>query len=466
MRVYFPARRRRRRRHRSGPRPLPGGGLSPRRRPARARGDHPLRPLRAAARAAGPPTASWWPASTASRSSTRTGPTCRSPSATSRSSRRTCGRPSRTCARATGSPAFPLAGQLDLRRIVVAGHSRGAAGAILAAQSKPAVSRHVAHQAGRSHGGDGRRAPLEPAPARPAGAADHRGQRRRRHLSHRRFPLRAPVWAPCRPTPSWARCTPGAATSARPNGAATAEVSRDQDWAVTNAYAVAFLKYVTGQLPEAAGVLFGAAGLSTTLTPLGVLRRSDRGARVLIDDFQDDRRGQRPGAARPTPPAWCSRASWPGWARPPRTPPPWARAAGRSTCSPRSPAFSRARQLGWSQDGALYGNALGNLDVGGPGRLRLPHAQRGRRPASSQVSVRLVDASGKSATVDGSGRHRPHADRRPLRRRHRPAGPLPRPGPRPASAGGGRDPVLRPGRRHRRRSPLRVSGLAVRARRP
>jgi hypothetical protein len=154
-------------------------------------------------------------------------------------------------------------------------------------------------------------------------------------------------------------------------------------------------------MPQAAGVLFGSTGLSTALTPMGVLRRSDRGARLLVDDFQDEapanalgRETYSSGMSFSREMAWLGQAAL-------DTP-----ALGQSRRAlymrPEVAVFSRARELGWSQDGAVYGNALGNLDVRGLAafafRLR---SEEGRLPAA-QLSVRLIDAQGNRATVEGS----------------------------------------------------------------
>jgi hypothetical protein len=297
-------------------------------------------------------------------------------------------------------PTFPLAGQLDLRRLVVAGHSRGAAGAILAAASKPAVLGMLLIKPVDPMAVMGGEALWNgPLPDRPAlltiagndadviyPIADFLYERRSGPMSAHTILGSLHAWS-CDVCP--------------PERGGTAEVTRDQDWAVTNAYALAFLKYVTGETPSAAGVLFGAAGLSTTLTPLGVLRRSDRGARLLVDDFQDEapanalgREAYSSGMLFSRELAWLGQAAL-------ETP-----ALGQSRRAlymrPEVTAFSRAREVGWSQDGAVYGNALGNLDVRGLSAFAFRmRSQDGRLP-TSQLTVRLIDAQGSRATVDGS----------------------------------------------------------------
>jgi hypothetical protein len=74
----------------------------------------------------------------------------------------------------------------------------------------------------------------------------------------------------------------------RPEGSARPRIAREQDWAMTNVYATAFLKYVAQDDLGYRSLLFGRAGLSSALSPLGVLVRGDRGAAALVvDDFQD-----------------------------------------------------------------------------------------------------------------------------------------------------------------------------------
>ena len=73
-----------------------------------------------------------------------------------------------------------------------------------------------------------------------------------------------------------------------PEGRTRPRIAREQDWAITNAYATAFLKYVAQGDLSYAPLVFGQPGLSTSLSQLGVLVRGDRGADALVvDDFQD-----------------------------------------------------------------------------------------------------------------------------------------------------------------------------------
>jgi hypothetical protein len=297
-------------------------------------------------------------------------------------------------------PDFPLNGQLDFKRIVMAGHSRGAAGAILAAESKPSVVGMLlikpvdpmAVLGGESMWN--RHLPDRPALLTIAGndadviypIADFLYERRAAPMSAHTILGSLHAWS-CDTCPAERGGIP--------------EITREQDWAVTNAYAVAFLKYVTGQAPEAAGVLFGAAGQATRLSPLGVLRRSDRGAQVLVDDFQDDAPANALGRESYAHGMVFSRVL------------PWVGQAAQDTpalgqnrralyMQPEVVAFSRAHQLGWSQDGAVYGNMLGNLDVEGMAAFVLRLRSEASALPASRFQLRLVDAAGRSATVDGT----------------------------------------------------------------
>jgi hypothetical protein len=297
-------------------------------------------------------------------------------------------------------PSFPLAGRLDWKRIVMAGHSRGAAGALLATDSKPSVIGMLlikpvdpmAVVGGESMWN--RALPARPGLMTIAGndadviypIADFLYERRAAPMSAHTILGSLHAWS-CDVCPA--------------ERGGVAQITREQDWAVTNAYAVAFLKYITGQAPEAAAVLYGAAGLSTNLSPLGVWRRSDRGPQVLVDDFQDDTPANALGGETYARGMLFSRQlAWLDQAV--ENTPALGQNRRAAYLRPEVAAFSLARELGWSQDGAVYGNTLGNIDVSGLAAFALRVRSDAARLAASQVQLRLIDAAGNAAVVDGS----------------------------------------------------------------
>jgi hypothetical protein len=179
-------------------------------------------------------------------------------------------------------------------------------------------------------------------------------------------------------------------------------ITREQDWAITNAYATAFLKYVAQGDLSYAPLLFGPEGLSTTLSPLGVLMRGDRGAAALVvDDFQDadgtkNKLGQGATATGFT--QSVDEASMKSYVD--RLP-----ASSRSRAlygTPANLAFSAAHKLVWTAPGASYQTTLGSLDVRGRGAFVLRARSDTSKIAGTQLEIAFTDAAGKTATLPGA----------------------------------------------------------------
>src|SRR5205823_1064307 len=97
--------------------------------------------------------------------------------------------------------------------------------------------------------------------------------------------------------------------SCPPDNGQSAGITRAQSWSITNAYAVAFLKFAADGDLSWAPLLFGHEGASSQLSPLGVRLRSDRRAAAeVVDDFQNGTAGRNVLglAARETQMSWSA----------------------------------------------------------------------------------------------------------------------------------------------------------------
>ena len=183
-----------------------------------------------------------------------------------------------------------------------------------------------------------------------------------------------------------------------------ASIRPEHDWAVSNSYAVAFLKYVgEGQLIYAP-LLFGQPGLSSELSPRGVLVRSDRQADALrIDGFQDDddRRNdlglpnQVEGISRTDEVSWLdelpnqlSQRFDPG-------------VASRYT-NPALSALARARLLSAASPGALYRTELGGIDVSGREVFVLRLLAIEGPLTGADLVLRFEDSAGRGVALNGA----------------------------------------------------------------
>jgi dienelactone hydrolase len=303
-------------------------------------------------------------------------------------------------------PAWPLARHIDAERVVVAGHSRGGGAALITAAAEPEVMAAILLKPIdplMAPGGEvmwNRKLPARPMLINIAGSDGDVTY----PISDFLYERRASAQSAHTIVGSVHNYTLGC-TDPRicgPEMGAMPRITREQDWAITNAYATAFLKYVAqGDLGYAA-LLFGRPGLSTTLSPLGVLMRGDRAAApVVVDDFQDADANQNSlGQAttgvgfsqsvdEPSMKSYVDRL--PGASR--------ARALyGR----PATLAFSGAHKLAWTAAGASYETRLGSLDVRGRGAFVLRARSDAGKIAGNQIELTFADAAGKTATVPGT----------------------------------------------------------------
>jgi dienelactone hydrolase len=301
-------------------------------------------------------------------------------------------------------PTFPLAGHVDVDRIIAAGHSRGGGASIITARAEASVVAGVLIK------------PLDPMqtvggeevwdvplPAKPfllliAGNDGDLPYPMVDFLYERRT---GPVVAPTilGSLHSWS-CD----ASCPPDPMIPIGVPREQDWSVTNAYAVAFLAYASAGDLSYAPLLFDHDGLSTHLSQLGTLVRSDRAAAPLvIDDFQLG----TPGRNHLGLPCSDSGMAWsadePSLITALPSLPPGYEFTRLLYERPGNLTLSSAHRLRWAQDGASYVSALGGLDVRGRTAfvLRARTDQGAIDPA--RLTVRLRDAAGKEVAVAGAG---------------------------------------------------------------
>jgi hypothetical protein len=301
-------------------------------------------------------------------------------------------------------PGFVLAGHVDVNRVIAAGHSRGGGASLITARAEPSVVGGILIKPldpmGTVGGEKVWNTPLPPKPFLliiggsdgdlPYPMVDFLYERRS-----------APMVAPTimGALHSWT-CD----ASCPPDDGAVAGVPREEDWAVTNAYAVAFLSYAArGDLSRAA-LLFGREGLSNHLSTLGTLVRSDRAAApLLVDDFQADTAGRnRLGlACRDQQMIWS--ADEPSLITALRALPDGYDFYRLLYEGPEMLAQSVAHRLEWATDDASYTTALGGLDVRGRAAFVLRARTDQGTLDGAMFSLRFRDSEGASAVVPGTG---------------------------------------------------------------
>jgi dienelactone hydrolase len=301
-------------------------------------------------------------------------------------------------------PDHPLGGHVNNERVIAAGHSRGGGAAIITAATEPSVVGAILIKPLDPMATDGGEKMWNvPLPKKPMlliiGSSD----------ADVPYPMVDFVYerraAPMAAVTILGGTHFSSADMAVPDepGALVA-VARPAEWSITNAYAVAFLKYATRGDLGYAPLLFGRDGLSTTLSPAGVFRRSDRAMDALVvDDFQDDTAG-RNSLGLPTAE---SGLDWSGDE-------PSLLTAVRKLPDdyafyklfygqPANEVWSGAHRLTWTAPGAVYGSQLNGLDATG----RQLFAFRARTDDgaldSNKLTLRLVDGHGATAVLPVAG---------------------------------------------------------------
>jgi dienelactone hydrolase len=303
-----------------------------------------------------------------------------------------------------GDPTFPLAGQMDLDRVIVAGHSRGGGASLITARTESAVVGGILLKPLDPMATVGGEATWNiPLPPKPfllviAGAdADLPYPMVDLLYERRAGPMSAPTLLG-----SLHSFTCDASCPPDPSG--TAGITREQDWAITNAYAVAFLKYAAARDLSYAPYLFGRESLATGLSPLGVAMRSDRGAdALLVDDFQSGTTGRNALGlpSRDNLMTWS--ADEPALIQAIRSLPDGYDFYRIQYGRPEILGQSNAHRLEWEQDGATYAMALGGVDVRGRGSFVFRARSDETLFTPDRLSVRFVDSAGAAATVLGAG---------------------------------------------------------------
>jgi dienelactone hydrolase len=299
----------------------------------------------------------------------------------------------------------PLGGHVDIDRVIVAGHSRGGGASIITAATEPSVIGGILIK------------PLDPVttvggehvwntslPKKPflllvgGSDADLPYPMVDFLYERRSAPMAAPTILGAG---HFSSCDHSCEDEPDIVGPA---IAREQDWAVSNAYAVAFLKYVARGELGYAPLLFGSEGLATQLSQQGVLRRSDRAMDALVvDDFQD----QSPGRNRLDQPTSDEGLAWSGDESSLLTA---ARQLPQEYAfyrlfydRPENQIWAGAHRLTWTTPGATYSSSLGGLDLLG----RQSFVFRARTDDAvmdcGQLAVRLVDSAGAAVLLPVSG---------------------------------------------------------------
>lgn len=298
-------------------------------------------------------------------------------------------------------PTFALAGHIDTDRVVAAGMSRGGGASIITARTDPSVVAGILIKPLDPMATvGGAKVWNRPLPTRPFLMISGEGD------ADLPFPMVDFLYE--RRSAAMTSVTiGGAAHFSSCDGCALEpgaqlEIERSQEWAVTNAYTIAFLKYATrGDLGQAP-LLFGRGGQSTALSPRGVLVQSDRGSdALLVDDFRDDAVGRNALGLPATNTGPLTAGEEPSILDAIRSLPSTYTFAKVLYSQPEIIAHTTANRLQWTDagQGAVHGQDLGGADVEGRAafvfRVRTPDA-----PVSAeQISLRFVDGNQRSMTA-------------------------------------------------------------------
>jgi dienelactone hydrolase len=301
-------------------------------------------------------------------------------------------------------PAFPLAGHIDVERVIAAGHSRGGGASLITARAEESVVGGILLEPldplGTVGGEQTWNIPLPPKPflLMIAGADGDLPYPMVDFLYERRTgPMVAPTIVGA--LHSWT-CD----ASCPPDEGVVAGIPRQEDWAVTNAYAVAFLSFAARGDLSVAPLLFGREGFTTRLATLGTLVRSDRAAAPLVvDDFQADTAGRNRLGLASVDQGMTWSADEPSLLTALRTLPDGYEFYRVLYERPELQARSVAHRLQWTEDDASYSTALGGLDVSGRSNFVFrARTDVGTLPPE-RLAVRFRDAEGHTALVPAAG---------------------------------------------------------------
>jgi dienelactone hydrolase len=300
-------------------------------------------------------------------------------------------------------PTFPLAGHIDLERVIAAGHSRGGGASLITARAEESVVGGILLEPLDPLGTVGGEQTWNiPLPRKPfllmiAGADGDLPYPMVDFLYERRTgPMVAPTIIGAVHSFTCDSCPP--------DEGVVAGIPRQEDWAVTNAYAVAFLSFAARGDLSMAPLLFGREGFTTRLASLGTLVRSDRAAAPLvIDDFQADTAGRNRLGLASVDQGMTWSADEPSLLTALRTLPDGYEFYRVLYERPELQAQSVAHRLQWSDDNASYSTSLGGLDVRG----RTAFVFRARTDLGTlppeRLAVRFRDAEGNTAVIPGAG---------------------------------------------------------------
>jgi dienelactone hydrolase len=305
----------------------------------------------------------------------------------------------------SGQAGWTLAGRVDGDRVVVAGHSRGGGASLITLRAEPAVMAAILLKpVDPMMAAGGERIWNTALPARPmlvniGGNDADTAYPICDFLYERRTSAQAAHTILGTVHNYTVACTDP--TYCAPERGSRPQITREQDWAITNAHTIAFLKYVVEGDLGYAPLLFGTPALSTRLSPLGTMVRGNRGAGALvIDDFQDvdvarNNLGQPNGGA-----GLVTSVEEPSLAAAVAAIPPTSRLRAIYG-APDALAFSNARKLVWTSAGATYRTDLapGGLDVRGRGAFVLRARSDAGRLTGEQIELKFNDGSVGGVTV-------------------------------------------------------------------
>jgi dienelactone hydrolase len=305
-------------------------------------------------------------------------------------------------------PSFTLHGHVDATRVVVAGHSRGAAAAIIAARADPRVVGGVlikpldpANTVGGSATWTG---PLPPKPFLLV-AAGNDGDLPYPMVDYLFERRAAPMVEVTILGSLHYYSVADGGPQAKFDEGTTPGVTRHEDWDVTNAYAVAFLKYAASCDLDMAQRLFGGAAASCSLTSGGVIVQSDRRAEsLLVDDFQDDNPGRNSFDLPNHDENMTVSADEPSLVSAIRTfSETYRRMYSAFYQRPDILAASSAHRLEWRLGPATYRLTLPSLDVKGRAAFVLRARTLNGRFDDAQMRIAFTDDAGKRASVPLKG---------------------------------------------------------------